>query len=380
MGAAPIERVVRGMAVPVVLLALHGLLVQTALADFTGRAGFRHAASLLLAAVGAWLLSRLTGPKAWATASLIALAALGGLLIVLFLPPIRGAHSWIPLGVMTLQPSELAKAGLIFANSIFLGARGGRGIGPGGGLLWVGVSTAVVAGLVIIQPDLGTAIVITGVSWVQTALSRAPKAVTLGIPVALLAVLIFAGPSLLRAVMPHLKPHQQSRIEAFLDPQGDPEGANWQVNQAHMQMAAGGWLGTGFDRRTREELKWLPERHNDFVFAVVGRTGGFMASAAVLALYAWAVLAAFGAARELPEGSARHLCVGLGAYLGVHAALNVAVVTALVPATGFPLVPLSAGGSSLLGLGTVLGLAAAGYRADAAAYNRRIPFSPRGTV
>ncbi|MCH7493881.1 FtsW/RodA/SpoVE family cell cycle protein, partial [bacterium] len=164
----------------------------------------------------------------------------------------------------------------------------------------------------------------------------------------------------------------------FLDPSADPEGASWQVRQAHMQMAAGGWFGTGYGSGTREELGWLPERDNDFVFAVVGRTGGFLAAVGVIALYAWAVLAALGAANTLPTGSARQLCIGLAGYLGAHAALNIAVVLALVPATGFPLVPISAGGSSLIGLGALTGLAVAALRAGAAGYNPA-NIAPRGT-
>lgn len=361
---------------PLALLALYGLWLQVFLSGYGGK-GWRHAVSLALAVAVAVALSRLAGPAAWGAATLLAAVSLAGLAVVLFLPAVRGAQSWIRLGPVNLQPSELAKVGLIFANAIFLGSRGGRGLGPGRGLAFVGLATAVVAGLTLLQPDLGTAIVIVAISWGQTLASGASKRVTVGIPLALLAALVFAGPALFRAATPYLQPHQVARIESFLDPEADPEGASWQVRQAHMALAAGGWVGTGYGATTREELGWLPERENDFIFAVVGRTGGFVAAAAVIGLYAWAVLAALGVALGLPLGSARQLCIGLAAYLGAHAALNIAVVVALVPATGFPLVPLSAGGSSLLGLGALAGLAAAALRAGATGYNATHT-APRG--
>ncbi|MCH7494355.1 FtsW/RodA/SpoVE family cell cycle protein [bacterium] len=174
---------------PIALLALHGLWIQMFLSGFGGK-GWRHAVSLALAVGVAVFLSRLRGPAAWGAASVLAAISVVGLVLVLFLPAIRGAQSWIRFGPINLQPSELAKVGLVFANAIFLGARGGRGLGPWRGLAFVGLGTAVVTGLTLIQPDLGTAIVIMAISWIQALASRAHRGITIGVPLALAAALL----------------------------------------------------------------------------------------------------------------------------------------------------------------------------------------------
>ncbi len=348
-----------------------GVGIQLFLSD-GGAAGIRQGGIAVVGVVLAIWLSRLEGKRAWVVATIVGALSFLGLLAVFALPAVRGVHSWIRLGPLSIQPSEIAKVGLIFVLALLFGAQQGRGFGPLAGGAWAFLVSGVVILLVAIQPDLGTAIVMAGTTWVQFLASRVPKVLTAGIPLLCVGILFALGPRIVPIVKPLLKPHQIERVENFFAQEKDEKGANWQIRQAHLQMGAGGWTGSGFRSDVRHELEWLPEQENDFVFAVVGRTTGFVGSLVVILLFMWAVLSTLAEGSTLSEGGARHMLWGLASYLGVHSVLNIAVVLALVPATGFPLVPLSLGGSSVVGLSLLVGIAAAGLHRGGVNYNPRI--------
>jgi cell division protein FtsW len=271
----------------------------------------------------------------------VAYALLGGAVVlligVLFQPVMNGTRRWFFLGPISVQPSELAKLALIPYVAYQLERKEGRVDRPEL-LVPVGLAVAVVAGLVLLQPDLGTAVLLVaaaalmlflaGLSWRWVAAAGA-----LAVPV--LAFLVWS------------EGYRRQRLFAFLDPEADPLGAGYQVLQSLIAVGAGGVLGVGLGN-SGQKLFFLPQPHSDFIYAIVAEELGMVGALAVLVLFLVLLWRGVRAALHAPDGFGRYLGLGLTAVLVLQALINISVAVSLLPTKGIPLPFLSYGGSSLV--------------------------------
>ncbi len=282
-------------------------------------------------------------------------AMIGLILLVLVLgEATRGSRRWIDLPFFTFQPSELGKVMLIVALAAFVIDRGRQGSDVRRTIRILALGL-IPAALVFIQPDLGTALVycvitlsilfIAGVSWRHFA--------TLGaIAAAAVAIVLVIAPAV---GMPVLASYQQDRLTAFLHPSDDPADSSYQINQALIAVGSGGKTGRG-DDATQTENGFLPERHTDFIFAVVGERFGFLGAAFLLSLYAlliWRALRTMTLSKNL-YGSM--IAGAIAAMLMFQVFVNVGMNLGIMPITGIPLPLMSSGGSSVIVTFLALGL------------------------
>ena len=258
----------------------------------------------------------------------------------------RGSHRWIELPFFTFQPSELGKVLLVVTLAAFVldRARHGTEIRRTVRLLSLGLFPAA---LVFLQPDLGTALVYGAA---MTAWSHFAALVG-GVAATILVVLVIAP----AAGFPILAEYQQDRLTAFLHPSDDPADSSYQINQALIAVGSGGKTGRG-DDATQTQNGFLPERHTDFIFAVVGERFGFVGAAFLLSLYAlliWRALRIMTLSKNL-YGSM--IAGGIAAMLMFQVFVNVGMNLGIMPITGIPLPLMSSGGSSVIVTFLALGL------------------------
>ncbi len=281
-------------------------------------------------------------------------------LALFFGPEIKGAHRWIDVGPVTLQPSEFAKPAFVIVVAWFLAERTRRPEMPG---LFIAFLMAILfIGLLVMQPDFGqTALVILtfgsmlliyGISWYAV----------LG-----LGALAAAGMALAYELVPHV----QSRIDRFMSPD---KGDTFQVDTAMQAFKNGGFMGAG--PGGGEAKLVLPDAHTDFTFAVVGEEFGLIACLLLMALFAFVVLKVLMRARAEPDPFAALSLSGLALVFGFQAVINMGVNTALLPAKGMTLPFISYGGSSLLGMAFGMGLVLALGRRRFGAQSHVRPLNP----
>ena len=258
-----------------------------------------------------------------------------------------GAQRWLNLGFMRLQPSELMKIALVLMLAAYYDwLPMNRTSRP----LWVLVPVLLVlvpTGLVILQPDLGTAILLVllggavmlaaGVHWGYFA-----------------AVLALAGGAVAAVFASRgtdwqlLRDYQFRRIDVFLDPGLDPLGAGYNISQAKIALGSGGWAGKGFMQGTQSRLNFLPEKHTDFIFTTLAEEFGFVGAFSLLVLYVLIVLLCVVTALQAKDRFASILCIGIGVNFFLYFAINMAMVMGLAPVVGVPLPLVSYGGTAML--------------------------------
>jgi rod shape determining protein RodA len=267
----------------------------------------------------------------------------------------KGSKRWIPFPGFQFQPSELGKVLLILTLAAFIADRARDRHSDGIVLPVLGLS-AVPAGLVFLQPDLGSAMVygaialtmlfIAGIPWQQmTALLVAIVLVVSGV--------LWAAPA---AGVPILHDYQVQRLTAFLHPNDDPSGQGFQQNQGEIAIGAGERVGRGPENATQTQLNFIPEHHTDFIFAVVGESYGFAGAALVMTLYAlliWRGLRILALARD-QFGAL--IAAGVVAILMFQVFVNVGMNVGIMPITGVTLPLMSYGGASVLSTFIALGL------------------------
>ena len=260
------------------------------------------------------------------------------ILVYFFGPEVGGAKRWFHIGRLSVQPSEFAQLSLVLYLADLLARRADHVTEMVRGLLPPLAATGLMAGLVLIQPDLGTTIVMGAVALLLMFLARARTrhlGVVLAAAVVVLAVLI-AGAA-----------YRRRRILAFLDPWEDPQGSGYQILQSYYALASGGLAGLGVGG-SLQRLFFLPSAHADFVFAILGEELGLLGTTAVLALLALFLICGFRVAIASADSFSKYLVCGLVGMIGLEAAVNIAVVTGLLPTKGLPLPFLSYGGSSMV--------------------------------
>ncbi len=262
-----------------------------------------------------------------------------------------GARRWLPLGgVFNFQPAELAKLGLILYLSNFLANRGARVRQFIPGLVPPLLVLLILAVAILKQPDLGSVLILAMIAGVMLFVGGARL-------VHLLAIGCAAVPAVIAVVL-H-ESYRSSRLLAFLDPWKDPRGTGFHIIQSLLALGSGGLTGLGLGHST-QKFFYLPERHTDFIFAIIGEELGLAGAGAVLVLFALIAVWGFRIASRLPDRYGILLTTGLTTMLVGQAALNIGVVTGAVPITGVPLPFISFGGSSLvsnyLAIGMLLNL------------------------
>ena len=267
-----------------------------------------------------------------------------------------GATRWITLGPINLQPSELAKFSVVVALAAVL-ERKRRQLGDLGHFLApVAAFLGVTALLVMLQPDLGTTIVIAAAAMAVLLTSTAPFRFVLGVGG-------FGGG--IAAILAFSAGYRRDRITGFLDPWADPGGTGWQLIQSYYALGTGGMFGVGLGG-SRARWFYLPNAHTDFIFAIVGEETGFIGAAAVLALFALFAAAGWTVARRATDPFGRMLAAGITTWLTVQAMVNIGGVLGVLPITGITLPFVSYGGTavavSMAAAGVLVNIAHTGGR------------------
>ena len=269
------------------------------------------------------------------------------LLVVLGLEAARGSSRWISLPGFNLQPSEIGKVIVIVVLAAVVAEHGREKQGTwrtfGLSLLIMGIPSA----LVFLEPDLGTAIVY-GAAWLAILFVAGARLIQI---TAVLAVVV-GGVLLVFDVLPAsgvrlLQPYQQARLTAFLDPKGSSEAA-YQAQQSKIAIGSGGLSGKGANGATVSQQGFLPERHTDFIFAVVGEQRGFLGAAFLLALY---VLIVWRAARAITLAATLYeslIAAGIFGMWMIQIFVNIGMALGIMPTTGIPLPFMTFGGSNTI--------------------------------
>src|SRR5678816_724508 len=261
-----------------------------------------------------------------------------GLVLVFGFGSINGAHRWIKLPGVNLQPSEISKLALIIFLAYFLEKRAGEE-----GDFWrtfvpCGVVTGLLAALVVIEPDFGTAMMLVLIFTVVIFTSGAR----------VLHLAMAAAPALVVATgLLILVPWRLKRLITFLDPWADQQGAGFQVVQSLIAIGSGGTNGLGF-AQGKQKMLFLPFAHSDFIFAVVGEELGLVGAIAVVLVFALFLWRGVRTALLAPDRFGMLLSLGIVTSIVAQALFNMSVVLSLVPTKGIPLPFISYGGSSLV--------------------------------
>jgi len=252
-----------------------------------------------------------------------------------------GSQRWLNLGFMTLQPSELMKPGIVLVLAWFYSVlpvgetQGWRAILPA--LVLLGVPGF----LVILQPDLGTALAISFGALVMMFLAGLPLRLFIGggLAAAIIAPLAFFFV---------LHDYQRKRVFVFLDPENDPLGSGYHITQSKIAIGSGGLFGKGFGQGSQSHLDYLPEAHTDFVFATMAEEWGMLGGLFVLAVFALVLRWGLKVAMNAPDRFSRLLAAGMVTTIFFYVCINLMMVMGLAPVVGIPLPFMSHGGSSMM--------------------------------
>jgi cell division protein FtsW len=302
----------------------------------------RQLAGLILGTVGLLVAQRIDY-RFWRTYSVHLIgAALLLLLVVLVLPSdltvVNGAKSWIRIGFFSMQPSEFAKLAMIVYFADWLSRRGEKLDNVSYGLIPFAVMLGIVCGLVMLEGDLGTTIVMIVIAGIVYFTAGAN-------------LLHIAGAGVVSAgafwAMIKIAPFRAGRIAAWLDPFADYKGAGWQPVHGLYALGSGGLFGVGLGQG-RQKFLWLSQAHTDAIFAVIGEEFGLLGTLFVVGCFLVIAYRGLRIAGRAPDPFAALLATGITGWLVFQALINMAVVTTLLPFTGLTLPFISYGSSSLI--------------------------------
>jgi cell division protein FtsW len=270
----------------------------------------------------------------WSVLAVVGIA----LVAVLFSREINGTRRWFGVGGIGVQPSELAKIGLILFTAAILDRRMDRIEEISYSLLPIGLALAAATGLILLQPDFGTAVSLVAIIGVMVFAA--------GLPYRYLFGLALVGLPTLALVLWSAE-YRRRRLLAFLNPWEDPLGDGFQVIQSLIAVGTGGVTGRGLMAGV-QKLFYLPEPHTDFIYAVISEELGLIGASAILFCFCIITWRGLRAALRSPDRFGAFLALGLTMMVGIQAFINMSVVLGLMPTKGIPLPLVSAGGSSLL--------------------------------
>ena len=327
---------------------------------YAGRDTLRFAAGLVMMLCMAMVDIRVIARLSWAVYGV----SIALLVLVLRVGHVgKGAQRWLDLGGLQMQPSELAKIGLVMVLAHWFHRATWERMGNPLFLVPPALMVALPVGLILKEPNLGTAaitamvggavILAAGVRWWQVALVLAPL------------------PFLAQFGYTHLHDYQRARITTFLHPESDPLGAGYNIIQSKIALGSGGLWGKGFLQGTQAQLDFLPDKQTDFIFTVIAEQFGFVGSLAVLVLLGLIVLGGMLIALRIRHQYGRLLCLGIATNFFLYVFVNIAMVMGVIPVGGVPLPLVSHGGSAMLTVMFGFGLLMSAY------VHRDVEFSER---
>ena len=342
------------LTIAVALLLIIGtLLVYAATRDWYARNGLdpqyylkRHVINIAIGVLLAYgttvidyRLLRAYTPIFWG------LGVLG--LVIVLIPglgsTVNGARAWIALpGGFQIQPAELAKIAIIIGMSMLLSERTHDSDEPNSrDVLQALVVAAIPVLLIIMQPDMGTVFIISASVVTIIAVSGAPSRWVAG----LLIVAVLGAVVATKAGV--ISEYQLNRLQTFVDPTADTQGAGYQLRQARITVGSGGLIGTGLFKGPQTNGRFVPEQQTDFIFTVAGEELGFLGSGLIIFLYLLILMRAFSIARRTSDPFGRLMTTGVIAWFAFQIFENIGMTLGLMPMTGVPLPFISYGGSSM---------------------------------
>ena len=297
-----------------------------------------------------------TNIKTWVkSAYLIYAVALIMIILVTFVGHTgMGAQRWLNLGIIHIQPSELIKIALVLALARYFAWFNSVELSQFKNYLVPGLMLLVPFGLIVAQPDLGTALslgmITVGVFYIVGANKKwFIIAAILGLMAA--PAIWYGG----------LHDYQRGRIITLFNPDSDLQGAGYQINQAKIAFGSGGMTGKGYMQGSQSQQSFLPEKQTDFIFTMLGEEFGFIGAFGLLMIYTWTVVVLFWAAKKCRNRFGQLICFGFMLNFFVYYFINISMVLGLLPTVGVPLPLMSFGGSSLLSLMFGFGLCQNAY-------------------
>jgi len=347
-------------AVVGLLLFIGTLLVWAATRDWYTRNGLdgqyylkRHIINIMIGLVLAYAVTVIDYRLLRAYTPILWGAGVLGLVIVL-IPglgaEINGAKAWIALpGGFQIQPAELAKIAIIIGMSMILSERSHDSDGPTSRDVVQSLTIAAIPVLLIIlQPDMGTVLIISAAVVTIIAVSGVPARWVAG----LLLIAVLGGFVAVKAGV--ISEYQVNRLQTFVDPNADTQGAGYQLRQARITVGSGGLIGTGLFNGPQTNGRFVPEQQTDFIFTVAGEELGFIGSGTILILYLILLMRGFSIARRTSDPFGRLVCTGVIAWFAFQIFENIGMTLGLMPMTGVPLPFISYGGSSMFA--TLIGI------------------------
>ena len=264
-----------------------------------------------------------------------------------FAPTIRATRSWLVFGPVQFQTSEFMKVALIILYSYYF-ARRHTAIAEWRNIIIPFIYALIPVGLILLQPDMGSGLIIMGLWVVYLFVSGLRlRHVLLGVAVAV--VVGFLGWS-------HLQGYQRERIKGLFNPQYDPLGVNYNVIQSKIAIGSGGFFGKGFRQGTQTQLGFLPEPANDFIFSSIAEEWGAAGIIALLTAYALLIGRLLYVGATLEGNFGKLICLGTAGLILLHMGMNIGSAVGFMPVVGVPLPFVSYGGSSLLTFFMALGI------------------------
>ena len=335
------------------LLVIGTLLVYAATRDWYASIGLdpqyylkRHVINIVIGILLAWgttvidyRMLRAYTPVVWG----LGVIGLTAVLIPGIGTEVNGAQAWIPLpGGFQIQPAELAKISIIVGMSMLLTEYRHENDEPTNrDVIQALLIAAIPVGLILLQPDMGTVFIISISVVAMIGASGAPTRWVVGL--ILVALLGGFGATKLGVI----KEYQVKRLQSFVDPNADSQGAGYQLRQARITVGSGGFLGTGLFDGPQTNGRFVPAQQTDFIFTVAGEQLGFLGSGFILLLYLTIFMRAFAIARRSTDAFGRLVCVGVMSWFAFQTFENIGMTLGLMPMTGVPLPFLSYGGSSM---------------------------------
>lgn len=335
------------------LLFIGTLLVYAATRDWYASIGLdpqyylkRHVINIVIGILLAWgttvidyRMLRAYTPVVWG----LGVIGLTAVLIPGIGTEVNGAQAWIPLpGGFQIQPAELAKISIIVGMSMLLTEYRHENDEPTNrDVMQALLIAALPVGLILLQPDMGTVFIISISVVAMIGASGAPTRWVVGL--ILVALLGGFGATKLGVI----KEYQVKRLQSFVDPNADSQGAGYQLRQARITVGSGGFLGTGLFDGPQTNGRFVPAQQTDFIFTVAGEQLGFLGSGFILLLYLTIFMRALAIARRSTDAFGRLVCIGVLSWFAFQTFENIGMTLGLMPMTGVPLPFLSYGGSSM---------------------------------
>ena len=270
------------------------------------------------------------------------------LILVLIMGHIRlGAQRWFSIAGFAFQPSEFMKISFILALSSYVGQKKGA-MESVESLIIPFILFAVPFVLVLLQPDLGTALLLVPVFFAILFIGGAK-------PKYLIRAILF-GMACMPVFWHFLRSYQKQRLMVFVNPNADPLGAGYTIIQSKIAVGSGGLIGKGWLNGTQNQLNFIPERHTDFIFSVIGEEWGFFGALALVLLYVLVAHRAFNIGNLTSDRYGKCIASGIAVLLSLQVIINIGMTIGLMPVVGIPLPLVSYGGSSLLATFIAIGL------------------------